>query len=181
METRICNKCDVEKPITEFGINRANNSKAYRKQDKYKNSCKDCVAEYARQWRAKNKGYTGSGKLKKFDEVDPKLISTLRAKIADVKGNNQRRSKKPFDIDIDLIYDLYQRQNGKCRYTGEDFTLEKGHPGNISIDKIDPELGYVKDNVQLVCWAVNRAKGDLTEAQFINMCKAVVEGATTIP
>lgn len=180
METRICNKCNVEKPISEFGSNRAKNSNAYRNQSKYKKSCKDCTAEYARQWRAQNKGYTGTGKLKKFDGEDPKVISALRTKITEAKSNNQR-TNRPFNITLDDVYEVYRKQNGRCIYTGESFSIEKRHPGNVSIDKINPELGYVKGNIQLVCWAVNRAKGDLTEEQFINMCRAVVEGATTIP
>ena len=49
-----------------------------------------------------------------------------------------------------------------------------------SVDCIEPTLGYVKGNVQWVSWKVNRAKGDLSNEEFLNMCKAVIEGATTI-
>ncbi len=68
----------------------------------------------------------------------------------------------------------------KCIYTNQEFVSEKNHPANISIDRIKPELGYVKGNTQLLCWVVNRAKGDLSGDTFFKMCKIINERATTI-
>lgn len=180
METQQCVKCNEIKALTEFSTNRTKNSNAYKVQSLYKTSCNVCLAEYAREWRKKNKGYNGSGKLKLYPEADPLLISALRVKITEAKSNN-KRTNRPFDMDLDYLYELFLEQEGRCIYTGEEFNIERKHPANVSIDKIVPDLGYVKGNLQLVCWAVNRAKGDLEHDTFIDMCKAVVERVTTIP
>lgn len=45
----------------------------------------------------------------------------------------------------------------------------------VSVDRIDPARGYTRDNIQLVALHVNFAKLDLTEAQFVSMCRKVVE------
>lgn len=43
METKICNKCHIEKPINEF---------LFRKdRNKYRNECKKCQTEYHREYR----------------------------------------------------------------------------------------------------------------------------------
>jgi hypothetical protein len=46
---------------------------------------------------------------------------------------------------------------------------------NCSLDRIDSGHGYVVGNVQLVCRAANVAKSDLSTADFLKMCRAVVE------
>jgi hypothetical protein len=32
----------------------------------------------------------------------------------------------------------------------------------VSLDRINSEVGYIKENIQLVCWQVNRMKDSLT-------------------
>ena len=41
---------------------------------------------------------------------------------------------------------------------------------NISIDRINSDLGYTKDNIQLVSAMINRMKSDLTSKEFIDFC-----------
>jgi hypothetical protein len=57
---------------------------------------------------------------------------------------------------------------------------DKGSMYIGSIDRVRPELGYVKGNVQWVSWQVNRAKGEYPLEDLITMCRAVVERAETI-
>ena len=71
---------------------------------------------------------------------------------------------KKIKIDDDYIIELYKNQGGRCAITGNNMTHVKNPsikhrvPTNISIDKIDPELGYVKENVQLTCLWANTGK-----------------------
>lgn len=46
-------------------------------------------------------------------------------------------------------------------------------PTNISIDKINRNLGYTKDNVQLVCMACNQMKSDLSDDMLYFFCKQI--------
>ncbi|RLD70194.1 MAG: hypothetical protein DRI98_08575 [Bacteroidetes bacterium] len=60
-------------------------------------------------------------------------------------------------------------------------SYDTGNIWKASIDRIDSNKGYVSDNVQWTCWAVNRAKGDLTNDDFIKLCRAVVERCNDYP
>jgi hypothetical protein len=50
-------------------------------------------------------------------------------------------------------------------------------PTNISVDRINPKKGYTKDNVRLLCWAVNSFKLTGSDEQMIEMARAVVAHA----
>ena len=67
-----------------------------------------------------------------------------------------------------------RKQEFKCALTGVSLVIEVGHPLCISLDQVNPSLGYIEGNVQWLAWCINRAKGDLTTTDFIDMCGAVL-------
>lgn len=89
-----------------------------------------------------------------------------------IKNDKKRNKYGDIEIDIDYILYLWKKQNGKCAVSGIDMILGyednydeeyKGkmyrRPYRASIDRIDCRKGYTKDNVWLVCFAVNNFKG----------------------
>lgn len=50
MKTKLCTKCGVEKPVSEFGLNKS-------KRDGLQSHCKECVKIYRRQHYTENKQY----------------------------------------------------------------------------------------------------------------------------
>lgn len=76
---------------------------------------------------------------------------------------------------------ILEAQNYRCALTGVELTcrLEKGVicKTNASIDRIDPKGPYTKDNVHLVCAAVNKFRIDLPLDEFVDWCKKVAEHA----
>jgi hypothetical protein len=81
-----------------------------------------------------------------------------------------------FSITRDYLVRLFEEQEGCCALTGQPMTMVVGQGRvrtNISVDRIDAARGYVEGNLQLVCDHVNRAKGDLTTDEFIEMCRRV--------
>ena len=182
MNENICTKCNTLKPIDEFS-NKGHGKNNFRPgKNSKKNTCKACDAEYAREFRKKNPGYRGSGKNNKYPKEDRLLISAIRARFNVCMANQRKRNKQlETDIDTDYLYALFKQQNGKCRYSGYLMIIGTKHLFTLSLDKIIPTKGYIKGNVQWVCWAVNRAKGELVESVFLDMCRSVTERATTIP
>ena len=179
---RACKLCGETKPLTEFGSARSANSASFNANTTpiLKFDCKPCLAQKAKEWRAQNKGYDGTGRFARYKGEERKLVSAICVRVNQSRMNNQRVGR-PHNITMEHMLELWKQQNGRCKYTGQELFIEKEHPATLSIDKIKPELGYVEGNVQWVAWAVNRAKGDLDEDTFLRMCAAVTKGATTIP
>ena len=81
-------------------------------------------------------------------------------------------------LTIDMLLDLLEKQDYLCALTGITLTcqLEKGvnFATNVSVDRIEAGGPYVSENIQLVCKAVNKFRGDLSIVEFKWWCKKVV-------
>ena len=83
-----------------------------------------------------------------------------------------------FDIDIDYVMNLLASQNGKCALTGWDFEFTRG--GDLHGKNpygCNNSLGYVPGNIQLVCWKINKLKGELDNDEFKTICKLIASRA----
>ena len=83
-----------------------------------------------------------------------------------------------FNLSFDDIKELGNRSGMKCEVSGIPFSWDKpAHcrvaPYIPSIDRIDSTKGYTKDNVRLICWAVNISLSDWGDNTFIKICKSV--------
>ena len=69
------------------------------------------------------------------------------------------------DLVVDDLTALYRSQNGLCFYTDVPMEIQKGNGKNrhsVSIDKIVPDLGYIRGNVVLCTYRSNAIKRDIT-------------------
>ena len=92
-----------------------------------------------------------------------------------------KRTGVAFDIDADWL--AGKLAGGVCELTG--LKIERVAPGNYrthpfapSLDRIVPALGYTKDNVRLVCFAVNRARSDWGDEVLMTIARALVKHVT---
>jgi len=70
------------------------------------------------------------------------------------------------------LLELWHRQNGKCFYTGRDMTLNGGYHKDDSaatVDRIEPNEGYIKDNIVLCTAIVNRVKQNLSISELFTL------------
>lgn len=88
-----------------------------------------------------------------------------------------KNSGRGFYIDIDDIMNLYKKQNGKCALTGKTLEFTRGgdfgygcNPNAATIDRINSDIGYWPDNIQLTRWIANCAKNSTDNGEFINLC-----------
>jgi hypothetical protein len=85
----------------------------------------------------------------------------------------------------ELIESQYIKQNGKCSLTGEDLYFDNKNDignivygsGNLSVDRIDSSKGYIEGNIQLVKKWVNISKNSMSQQEFIESCRKVVDYA----
>lgn len=90
-----------------------------------------------------------------------------------------RKNKLAYDIDAQFLAFLLQKQNGLCALSRVPLTFAKGvgHvPTNASIDRLDPNKGYTRDNVQLVANQVNTMKSNLDIRGLVEWCQLVLAG-----
>lgn len=146
-----CFKCKNRKPIEEFSKNRST-------FDGYQKVCKECFANYD---SVKNV-YKKKSSILKSD-----LKIYLRNKTSMLKKKCERLNV-PFDLDKTFIYSLYEKQNGKCYFTGIEIKHNSGcHQfDSISVERLEPSHGYTKDNVVLSSFAINSFKGMMNEKEF---------------
>lgn len=88
----------------------------------------------------------------------------MKANSRKLKGS-QKLSK------IDIEY-LAASQNYKCALTGEKLDPNEKW-WKPSLDRIDSNLPYTIANIRIVAWIVNHCRGDLTDKEFLDMCKKV--------
>lgn len=93
------------------------------------------------------------------------------------KGASKRGLE--FLITREDIIAVLTEQKGKCIFSGERIIIPESKKDarnkdyNCSIDRIDSNKGYTKDNIQIVLKELNIMKWDLEDSEFINWCKLV--------
>ena len=173
MQERTCCVCSETKPLSEFPQKRSESIKLIKPSTN--NCCKACNAERSRKWRANNPGYRTTGKVTALPVEERPWMSAVRQRLTDAKGRCKKLNKDAPNISAEYLYSVLLNQGKKCALTGAELLLEPNHPLCLSLDQIDPGKGYIEGNVQWLAWCVNRAKGDLSDTDFFDMCVVIVQ------
>lgn len=113
------------------------------------------------------------------NNVKCKLCSAEQQKIArknrpitfllkDARGHAKSKNIA-FELNEQDIIELIARQNNKCALSNVEFNSDI----KFSLDRIDPKLGYIKTNVQLLIFEVNRMKTNLQQERFLELCNLI--------
>ena len=91
----------------------------------------------------------------------------------------KEKVKVGWDIELEDVLELWDKQEGKCALTGLFMTYHKDGSGkkdlNASIDRINPDIEYLVTNIQLVCSRANTLKHNLREDELYWWAKNIVE------
>lgn len=123
--------------------------------------CKECDQKYAKKRYYKN------------NHIDPNFTTTIKLKYKDTKSRARYRNID-FSINLEDIINQYNLQNGLCYYTKQQLGLFKNKYDLLSIDRIDSNKGYTKDNIVLCLYIINVMKNQLTTEEFLKYCNLVV-------
>lgn len=85
----------------------------------------------------------------------------------------QRGAKKrniKFEIDIQYCWDLFLKQERKCKLSGVELEFGKQSLYKASLDRINPNMGYIIGNVQWINRTINMCKGNLQNNDLIKIC-----------
>ena len=178
METKICSMCGESKPLGMFPETSKHVSyktMSQKNRPTHEGRCRPCKAAAAREWRKRNPGYNGTGEFKRIPQEERLLRSAISERLTQAKTRAKQYNQPDVTVDKDYLYQLFKDQQGRCALSGVLMKVEKGAVACLSLDKIRPGEGYVPGNVQWVAWAVNRAKGDMNEDVFLDMCRQILE------
>lgn len=91
--------------------------------------------------------------------------------------NSAKRRNLDFSINIKDVWKKFVKQGGNCALSKLPITLghniRKGTYWNASLDRIDSDKGYIKNNVQWIHKDIQRMKWQLSEPEFLYFCKSI--------
>lgn len=170
---KICKKCGLNKDNSEF-------HKCSRNKDGLFNNCKSCKKEYDSLYRKsdkiqklyKSKVYRNYKKeYQKFRfKTDPRLQLLISARHR-AKKNNLPFNIELEDISIPEYCPILEIKLERKEY-GKNGSFQ---PSSPSLDKIVPELGYVKGNVIVISMKANAMKYNATKEELVNFSKNILK------
>lgn len=132
--------------------------------------CKDCMKQNAKARRDRGQERIVQREWRKQQRSNPN--GRYRA------GRLLAEAKQRAECSITMNWIAERISKGTCEVTGIPFDLSgHGYPPNCfapSLDKIDPTQGYHPNNVKVVVWIYNRAKGPNSFEDVLILAKAMV-------
>lgn len=129
----------------------------------YKNE--EAYKEYQKEYYKKNKERILTNKK------DNKLRNTLR-------HLRRRSQEKGLDCDIDMKY-LESILVDVCPILGVKFSSEnRTNDNSMTLDRIDPNKGYIKGNVQFISHKANRMKSNATPDELVKFAEYIQRAYT---
>lgn len=130
-----------------------------------------------------NRGLTKLWKIRTYKDLSAVMFFHIRQKC------KERNLFWDDSITPKYLYDLYEKQNRKCKLSGLDIILSTERKGvkpnfdiiTASLDRIDSSKGYIKGNLQWVHKEINIMKNNHKQEHFIQLCKLVSNNANTEP
>ena len=168
----ICHECNKEHLVDKYNYNK----KIKKGQVRFycSNKCSGISNyRYHPTNLDKNKGNISFLKDQGYCQSDE--YSSFRPYVIRARARSKRIGKN-MNIDIKYLKNVWENQNGICPYTGikmeisrtsQDADIKKT-PIKASLDRINPDMGYIKGNVEFVCYCVNVAKNDFSKEEMIN-------------
>jgi hypothetical protein len=85
-----------------------------------------------------------------------------------------------FDVGIEYLWDLFQKQEGRCALSGEKLEIPTDSMAwrsqsrrTASLDRIDSSVGYIEGNLQWVHKDCQMMKWKFSQNNFVSMCEKI--------
>ncbi len=155
-------------------------------QEKVKKINYDVQAKYHARPDVKAKKRENARKLRLA--MTPEQIEAKRLTTAEWRKRSPRTAiscnlhlalrRRPTEnpVTLDEAMEIWFSQDGRCAVTGIEMTWRQGKvtQTSISMDRIDFEKGYSKENIRFVCQAINQFRGRMTDDEMYAMAEAII-------
>lgn len=130
-----------------------NKEKIKQMQKDYYDKNRQARIQNARQWYLKNKD--------RVNEIRRSNMKTPSGRLRSIKSSAKTRKIEYLLTDKEAI----EIMTNPCFYCGDNIP--------VGIDRIDSNVGYVKDNCVPCCSTCNYMKKDFQQSDFIQQCKKI--------
>ena len=154
-----CRICGEYYPEEDFGIKTTGKLRHYRDA-----RCRKCRTKQAKEYFSKC-------------DNNEKLRKMLQSRVLGARGR-AKKANLEYNLTESWIKQKWDEQNGLCAISKIPMTYNRNNGRtftNVSIDRINPNKGYTKDNVHLVCMGVNLMKSDMSIEELYMFCEAVLK------
>ena len=148
-----CSKCGKIKSVTDF----------YETQRG--NRCKECILKVTRDYKRRKRLDPEHRKKEGILQKERRVRLWQNTLIHDSKHR-----KIECTLTVDDINEMFNRQNGLCYW----FKIplipsdKTKHPQQPSLDRLDRNKGYTKDNVVLCCYSANIGRNENDQETWEN-------------
>jgi len=151
-----CIKCGKTKPESDF----------YKSQRGSK--CKECVLEITRVYKRNKRCDINFRKSEGVKQKERRFRLWMNTLLHDSK-----RKDVIHTITLKDIEEIFEKQNGLCYWFNIPLipSEKKKHPQQPSLDRLDRNRGYVKDNVVLCCYSANIGRNENDVETWIDFLK----------
>lgn len=146
---------------------RTNKYKSGQLYTEYLKNCYICKNDF---WTSKS--FTKHCSRTCYKSIQNPIEKFFREKITRLRNNARKRSKD-FHLTWEDLLELYNKQKGKCYYTNIEMLLIYSAktdkicpPEQLSVDRLDSSIGYVKNNIVLCLFCINNFKGEMNVDEF---------------
>lgn len=133
-EGKECKKCGEFKSLSCYHYSRST-------KDNKRGECIGCYKRYQEEY------------LKSWNGTFKKLLNSAKC-CAKIRNERGRLDAGVCEINQQDIEEQYNKQNGFCFYSGIKMNFDK-NDWKISIERLDTNKGYIKDNIVLICLEFN--------------------------
>ena len=140
-----------------------------RVAEERKSVCKSCRTTRANKSSKRNTSMENNPAWRGYREIPMGWFSKYFLR----KGR-----KRTGNVTLEDIWQMYEAQERKCALSGVPISFKKTELGiSASIDRIDSNKEYTKDNIQLVHKDVNIMKNKFNQIDFIEFCILIADKA----
>jgi hypothetical protein len=164
-----CTKCENVLPIEEFTKNK-------NQPDGYFYRCKGCENKRKKEFYYSGYDKVMSDKQPNRREYNKKYHSNMDVFKLRWRTAKQRARLKGFEFNLTIehIVELFEKQNGLCYISGVELSLEKHSPKTLSVDRIDSSMGYIIGNIGLCTDFINNSKSNYSLDEFKKLLTEIV-------
>lgn len=168
---KTCKLCGQTKELSDFNLHPTS-------KDKRSHRCKICENQYQKEYRSRPGQAQKKAAYGKAYRSRPQYPEQIREYRVRSICKHLHRGARLRARDKGLAFDLDETDivvPPVCPVLG--ITLQPGRvtwsDASPTVDRVRPEKGYVKGNVQVISWRANRLKSDATLEDLEKVCAYV--------